>query len=307
MKYLVTGGNGFIGRAFCQAATITHHDTFVIDKDAPFPVDIANGTALNNMMAKCEPDWVVHLAATPGVSGGQHDIGTAQMQDIFNLRNVLQAMKLSHCKRILFVSTGSVYGHSANGADEWPALSPQTSFYAASKQACEGWLSAQALAEKITVVVLRLGTILGPGNNKGLTKDFVAKLTQDPTRLEVLGNGQQTKSYLHIDDLVSAMFATMEHAQTLNLGNVPVFDVYNVAGDYAPSVEAVANVVASEMNLSPKIEYGNKPSGFFGDVPHIHLDNETLMSIGWKPKHSPIDAVTANVRWLLADQEKLAS
>jgi len=287
MSIVITGGDGFIGRAFGESYT---GDAYVYDMARD--QFMANGFQLNEFMKRCGPEWVVHLAAIPGVSTGEKTIGSEAFADVANLKNLLRAMQLSGCKKILFLSTGSVYGSHEHRIDETAEIRQQEGYYAAGKLACEAFLGAwQKATPDSTVVILRLGTIIGPGNNKGFIKDFVRKLKADPTKLKILGDGSQVKSYVHIDDLVSAMHLAM---------TVAGFQVFNVGSDAmnAMSINEALPVVCHEMGCTPSIERGDGAQGFYGDIHVIDLNSAKLRRLGWKPEHSGDDAIRQNVWWL---------
>lgn len=301
--YFVTGGDGFIGSAFVDKARSDGHLVYVFDK--AHGNDLANGAELNAAMKSVAPDWVIHLAATPGVSNGKDNGGSEACNDVFNTCQVLRAMNYGGAKRILFVSTGSAYGDGQNIShgenfgvlDEECADTRQTSFYASGKLACEKFLEAQHAAQGTQVVILRLGTIIGPGNAKGFVKDFVRKLKQNPKRLEVLGDGHQVKSYVHIHDMVGAMNSVIA------LDSPWPIEKFNVSLGHGASIRECVPWVCEEMGVSPEVVYGESKSGFFGDIPHIELANGKLLGIGWKPHITISQAVKSNVRWLLDHPE----
>lgn len=292
MKLLVTGGAGFIGSAFCASAKAKGHDVHVIDVVAGG--DLGNKPALLWQMNDYRPDWVIHLAATPGVSSAAR-VG---VMDIKNTTNLIESMIPD--AKILFVSTGSIYGRQYMfPTTEHAPIRHQESYYAAAKLACEGLVSSYCGKNKSTGVVLRLGTIIGPGNNKGFIKDFVQRLQTDPTKLVTWGDGEQVKSYLHIHDMVSAMWSAMDKADGYN--------EYNVAHDKHASIKQCIPWVLDEMGVNPTIEYGTGETGTFGDIPVIKLSNTKLRGLGWEPKYTIENAVRANVRWLLDDAAKAAA
>lgn len=292
MKLLVTGGAGFIGSAFCASAKAKGHDVRVIDVVAGH--DLGNKQALEWQMQDYRPDWVIHLAATPGVSSAA-GVG---ITDIKNTANLLETMIQG--TKILFVSTGSVYGRQYMfPTTEHAPIRPQESYYASAKLACEGLVSSYCGQTKSTGVVLRLGTIIGPGNNKGFIRDFVSRLAVNPTKLVTWGNGEQIKSYLHIADMVTAMWATIEHADG--------YSEYNVSHDKHASIKQCIPWVLDEMGVRPVIEYGTGETGTFGDIPVIKLCNTKLRDLGWEPQYSIENAVRANVRWLLDNAKKAAA
>ncbi len=299
--FFVTGGAGFIGTHFCKSVQERGHKAFVFDKVFGQDLGQRYGSAYDNAlfaaMERVAPDWVIHLAATPGVAG---ELDTAT-QDIVNTKNVLEAMEFAGVKKILFPSTGSVYGKQYEfHTIEWPPMRRQEGFYAAAKLAAENLIQVWCDKHNNTGVILRLGTILGPGNNKGFARDFVAKLQKDPTRLEVWGDGKQVKSYLHVDDLISAIWTTIS-------GAPPSCDVFNVAHDEHASIRDLIPIVCEEMGVTPDVVYGDGKSGGFGDIPVIKLSNAKLKGLGWAPTKSIEQAVRDNVRWLLKQSERKAS
>jgi len=289
----VTGGAGFIGRAFCAGAELLGHDVVVFDQ--VHGENVLHAPQLNDMVKRTRPDWIVHLAATPGVAGSM----AASLDQVVGMHNVLMSTLRGDTTKILFVSTGSIYGEQTYFPTyESAALKPQTGFYAAGKLSCEGLLSAWCAKHGDTGISLRLGTIIGPGNRKGLIYDFVKKLRQNPDELAIWGDGRQAKSYLHIEDLVSAMFAAIEYGDE-GLG----YDVFNVAHDAPATVTSVANIVADTLGLEKPPAFKCEETTGFGDIPRIHLSNEKLRALGWEPKHTIPEAVSANVRWLLENPE----
>lgn len=294
MKLFVTGGAGFIGSHFCRSAQDLGHQVYVWDR--AFGHNLTNRPVLNEVMNTYGPDWVVHLAATPGVSSDLK-VGFA---DIENTYNLLESMHHGLCKKILFVSTGSVYGRQWQFPTiEGAPMRPQVSSYAAAKLACEGMIASECERYNHTGVVLRLGTILGPGNRKGFIKDFVERLQKDPTKLTTLGDGTQVKSYLHVADLVDAMWRTMSGAQG--------FEIYNVGSDKGASIRECIPWVCDELKVNPEIVYGNGNTGFFGDIPTIRLCNTKLRGLGWSPQYTIEQAVRANVRYLVDAPAQVAA
>lgn len=292
MKLFVTGGAGFIGSAFCASAKQKGHDVRVVD--LTHGNDLGNSNDLITHLGNYRPDWVIHLAATPGVSSAAH-VGVTDMK---NTANLLEAMPRD--SKILFVSTGSVYGRQfMYPTTEHAPFRQQESYYAAAKLGCEGLISAFCGQNKSVGVTLRLGTIIGPGNNKGFIRDFVQRLRDDPTKLVTWGDGEQVKSYLHIADMISAMWEVMAKAEW--------YSEYNVAHDRHASIKQCIPWVLDEMGIQPEIQYGTGQTGMFGDIPVIKLSNAKLKGLGWEPKYSIEQAVRSNVRWLLDRETKVAA
>lgn len=298
-KFFVTGGAGFIGTHFVIDAQQRGHQVFVWDRVFGHEMDSRDHAkeALNLALEAFRPDWVIHLAATPGVANG-YQVAVA---DIVNASRLLEACdNLGNPPKIMFMSTGSVYGRQWQfPTTEGAMMRPQEGYYATGKLAVEGLLSSWCGQDKSrTAIVLRLGTILGPGNNKGFTKDFVRRLTECPDQLRTWGDGKQIKSYLHIEDLLSAMRRVM--------GTAPGYEVFNVAHDRWASIRDCIPWVTDEMGISPEVVFGTEEVGTFGDIPAIKLSNAKLRSTGWAPSRTIEEAVRDNVRWLIEQRKKAA-
>lgn len=302
--FFVTGGAGFLGAPLVDRLRADGHLVYVLDK--VFGEDLRHGPRINDFVARVQPDWMIHLAATPGVSTDMTVMQDNMMQTV----NVLHAMRsYAGCTKVFFVSTGSVYGQQQPNAmptKEDAPMQPQVSYYAAGKLACEGMISTLVGAKQhvTTGVVLRLGTIIGPGNPKGFIKDVVRKAKDNPATLEMLGDGRQTKSYLDVRDFVDATLAAIKYGDERN-----GFHVFNVAHDYWASIRELVPVILNELNqlsvtCNPEVVYGTSEQGFFGDIPRIELENWKLKrETGWQPQNSIKDAVRANVAWLLSHPE----
>lgn len=240
-------------------------------------------------------DVVVHLAANADVRFGWDNPRRDYEQNVVATHNLLEAMREHSVKRLLFSSTGSVYGESSVIPTPEDAPFPrQTSLYGASKCAAEGLIAAYAEAGFIHASVFRFVSILGPRYTHGHVIDFVAQLFQDPKRLKVLGNGEQKKSYLHVSDCVSAL--------TLRLEASPAFEVLNLGlDDYCEVNQSVA-WITSKMELSPEITYGGGRQGWVGDSPFIFLDTSLMKGFGWKPQHTIHQAILSTTEWILENQ-----
>ena len=277
----MTGAAGFIGSTLCDALlargdAVVGYDNFSTGQ-APFlagaranpafgliSADVLDEAALTAAMAGC--DAVFHLAANADVRFGTQHPRRDLEQNTIATYNVLEAMRANGIRRILFSSTGSVYGEARVIPTPEDAPFPvQTSLYGASKIAGEGLISAYCEGFGLHGTVFRFVSILGPRYTHGHVFDFYRKLLADPARLPVLGNGLQRKSYLHVDDCVSALLLALERAPA-------PFEVYNLGQDAYCQVNDSIGWIGDELGLTPRLEYSGGERGWIGDNPFIFLD-----------------------------------
>jgi len=317
MRFLVTGGAGFIGSHFCDSALARGHEVAAYDdmsrgselfiKDAltkeKFCLvrgDIRELSQLTEAFGQTQYDWVVHFAANADVRQGLERPRRDLDYNTTGTWNVLEAARLGGCKKILFSSTGSVYGEPKIFPTPEDAPFPeQTSLYGASKLAGEALISAYAHGYGFTGLVFRFVSILGPRYSHGHIFDFMRQLTQNPERLKVLGDGQQNKSYLHVDDLMNGLWQEIETA-------TPGFQVRNIGHSESLTVRKSIDTIIGRLGLKPALEFSGGERGWIGDSPRILLDTQRLRSNGWAPKRTLEASVTDTVDYLRANPELLA-
>ena len=309
MLVLVTGGSGFIGSNLVDALRQAGHSVRVIDNfstgkqeflrnaASDREVEVIKGDLLNTLMverAVAGVDAVVHLAANADVRFGWNHPRRDVEQNVVATQNVLEAMRIHGVKRVLFSSTGSVYGESQTVPTPEDAPFPvQTSLYGASKSAAEGLLAAYAEAGVVSASVFRFVSILGPRYTHGHVIDFIAQLTRDPGRLRVLGDGRQRKSYLHVSDCIGAIL--------LRLSADPGFEVLNLGADEYCEVNDSVGWIIERMGLSPIVHHTGGQRGWVGDSPFIFLNTERIRSFGWQPTYTIRAAVEDTVDWIRAN------
>jgi UDP-glucose 4-epimerase len=216
--------------------------------------------------------------------------------------NVAEAMRRAGVRRILYASGSGVYGDLGQVApvEDHGPMEP-TSTYGASKLAGEALLSAYAHMFGLRATVFRFGNVVGPRQTHGVGFDFVRNLRKDPTRLRILGDGTQSKSYIHVADVLEAMF----HA--LQVQNAP-FEAFNVAtGDYI-TVTEIADLASTVLGLDPAVvayEYTGGRRGWQGDVPVVRLDTSKIKSTGWTCARSTRQALRESLESILADEARL--
>jgi UDP-glucose 4-epimerase len=305
----ITGGAGFIGSNLADRLHAEGAEVVVIDNFRTGRSEFLSGLArrpgftlvqgdvldpevMRRAVAGC--DWVFHLQANADVRGGlDHPTLDLEMNTVATSR-VLEAMRTEDVSHILFSSTGSVYGEPRVFPTPEDAPFPlQTSLYGASKLAGEGLISAYCEGYGFTGVICRFVSILGERYTHGHVYDFVQALRRDPTRLRVLGDGSQRKSYLYVQDCLSAMLRAVEHHS-----GEPGAQVYNLGTDETVVVDESVGIITAELGVTPVIEHTGGARGWVGDSPLIHLDTTRIRSLGWEPKVTIREAIVNTVRWL---------
>lgn len=310
-KYLVTGGAGFIGSHFVDNALAQNHEVLAFDdlstgqmfflesaqKSKKFTFqkgDICNLGQLENTVKSFKPDWVIHLAANADIRFGLDQPRKDLDVNTIGSWNVLEAMRKNDCRKILFSSTGSVYGEpNVFPTPETCPFPEQTSLYAASKVSAEGMISAYCHGFGFTGLVYRFVSILGPRYTHGHVFDFVKQLKKDSSKLKVLGNGKQNKSYLHVNDLIAGLSLGIEKA-------TPGFHVLNIGHDGSLVVDDSIKTITQTMKVSPKLEHTGGERGWVGDSPRIQLDTSKLKKWGWKAKIDLHQSVRETAEYLMS-------
>ena len=240
--------------------------------------------------------FVFHLAANADVRFGTEHPRKDLEQNTIATYNVLEAMRANGIRRIAFSSTGSVYGEAEVIPTPENAPFPvQTSLYGASKLAGEGLISAYCEGYAFQSYIFRFVSILGERYTHGHVFDFYRQLLTDPTRLKVLGNGRQRKSYLYIQDCIDAILHAMERASDK-------VNVFNLGVDGYCEVNDSIGWICESLGVNPRLEYTGGDRGWTGDNPFIFLDTSKISDLGWAPKLSIQDGVVKTVEYLKANQ-----
>lgn len=309
MHCIVTGGAGFIGShlvdlLLARGDTVTVIDSMVAGRMKNLEENIGALTAFKHADL-LEDGWqdlfagadrVYHIAADPDVRGSARKSFEVYNNNVTATVRVLEAMKEHDVKEIVFTSTSTVYGE----ADIIPT--PETyapmvpiSIYGASKLACEAMISAYAATYDMKAWVYRFANIIGSRSTHGVIYDFVRKLSEDPTRLEILGDGRQSKSYLAVENCVAAMV----YAPTVSDGT---FNVFNIGSEDWVSVKQIAELIIEEMGLSNvSLHFTGGDRGWVGDVPMMRLSVDKLKATGWTPGITSEESVRQAIRATIAD------
>jgi UDP-glucose 4-epimerase len=307
MRALVTGGAGFIGsslvdRLLQDGHTVVAYDNFSTGRRAFLDRALADDRftliegdtldlpSLTRAMAGC--DVVFHLAANADVRFGtvrpRHDLE----QNTIATFNALEAMRVTGTKRIAFASTGSVYGETHVFPTPEDAPFPvQTSLYGASKLAGEGLIAAYHAGFGIEGCIFRFVSILGERYTHGHVFDFFKSLRADPTRLRVLGNGRQRKSYLYVGDCLEAMLLAMARTRRS-------LEIYNLGTAEYCEVNDSIGWITERLGVSPALEYSGGDRGWIGDSPFIFLDTARIRALGWQPRLTIREGIIRTLEYL---------
>jgi UDP-glucose 4-epimerase len=255
--------------------------------------------ALTKAMAGC--DTVFHLAANADVRFGLEHPSKDLQQNTVATFNVLEAMRANGIKRIAFSSTGSVYGEAEKVPTPEDAPFPvQTSLYAASKLAGEGMISSYCEGFKLEGYIFRFVSILGERYTHGHVFDFYQQLLEHPDHLKVLGDGTQRKSYLYVQDCVSAMLHVMNSGAAKKARHG--VEIYNLGTDEYVQVNDSIRFICAALGLKPKLEYSGGNKGWIGDNPFIFLDTKKIQSTGWKTSLTIEQGIIRTLQWLQQNQ-----
>jgi len=253
--------------------------------------DLKEPKNLRQIVHKC--GIIFHLAANPEVRASETDTKVHFQENILATFNLLEAVRQSKTpKLIVFTSSSTVYGEPTQipTPENYAPLVP-ISTYGASKLACEALISSYAHTFNHRALILRLANIIGPKSNHGVIVDFIKKINTNPKELEILGDGNQEKSYMYITDCIEAIM----HLTKRFIESTEKVAIYNIGSCDKIIVKEIAEIVAHEMRR-PDIRYvftggvdGGR--GWKGDVKTMQLDIQKLLAAGWKPKYTSRQAV----------------
>ncbi len=314
MEILVTGGAGFIGSHLVDklmekgnkvrvvddlsAGSLKNIEKWLDDKNFEFIKGDLRDPKVALESVK-DVDIVFHLAANPEVRIGAQSPELLYETNVLITYNLLEAMRKENVKYLVFTSSSTVYGDAKviPTPEDYAPLEP-ISVYGGVKLAAEALISGYAHTFDIKSLIFRLANIIGERSNHGVIYDFINKLKKTPERLEILGDGTQRKSYLHVSDTIEAMLYLFEKFKE----EEKIYDVYNLGSEDWITVKEIAEIVSRAMNLNPGFYFTGGVDGgrgWKGDVKFMRLSIEKAKSRGWKPKMNSYQAVERTVRELL--------
>lgn len=318
MRVLVTGAAGFIGSHMVDRLLSSDHNVIGFDNFSTgqkrflqsalvnpnfilHEADLLDRPSLTKAMEGIEV--VVHFAANADVRFGTDHPRKDLDQNTIATWNVLETMREHGCRRIVFSSTGSIYGEPEIFPTPEACPFPiQTSLYGASKLAAEGLIQAYCEGFGMQACIFRFVSILGERYSHGHVFDFYNQLAEHPDHLHVLGNGHQKKSYLYVQDCIDAILMAL--AQTSTDGVRKKVNIFNLGTDEYCEVNDSIGWICKYLGLHPKITYAGGERGWTGDSPFILLDCSKIRSLGWRPKLSIREAVLATIKYVSTHFEK---
>ena len=307
-KIIITGGAGFIGSNLVDILSKKNLKITVLDNLTTgfkkhlninknikfFKCNLLEKEKLKRIFKG--HDFVFHFAANADIKDGLKHPKKDLEQNAIVTFNVLEAMRFNKIKKIVFTSTAPVYGNT----NEFPtkentAMSYQTSLYGASKLYCEGLISSYCEGYEFQSWIFRFVSILGPRYSHGHVYDFVKMLLKDSSKLLVLGNGRQRKSYIHVYDCINAILSAIKNSKDR-------VNIFNLGHNNYINVKKSIDIITQIMNCNPKLIYSGGSRGWIGDLPFVFLDNKKIKKTGWKPKLSIEESIKQTTNWLLENQ-----
>jgi UDP-glucose 4-epimerase len=310
LRIFVTGAAGFIGsnmvdRLLAVGYSVVGFDNFSTGQPrfleramAHSQFTLVQGDLLErNVLSKAMAgaDLVIHLAANADVRFGTDHPRRDLDQNTIATWNVLEAMREQGCKRMAFSSTGSIYGEpEVFPTPETCPFPVQTSLYGASKLAAEGLIQAYCEGYGMQGYIFRFVSILGERYSHGHVFDFYKQLAEHPEHLHVLGNGQQRKSYLYVQDCIDAILMALDKAGDK-------VNIFNLGTDEYCEVNNSIGWICEYLGLHPKLTYSGGERGWIGDSPFILLDCSRIRALGWRPRLTIKEAVLATIKFVSAE------
>jgi UDP-glucose 4-epimerase len=300
----IIGGAGFIGSHFVDAllarpdtGRLTLFDNFSSGREHHFAHhsgdarlrvirgDAANLPALTDAVRG--HNLAIHLASNPDIARAVTEPEIDFYQGTLLTHNVVEALRRTGVARLIYASGSGVYGERGETllSEDSTPLQP-VSTYGASKLAGEALIASYCAMFGLTACAFRFANVVGARQTHGVGFDFLRWLRQNPSRLRILGDGHQSKSYVHVTDIISAVLLANEQAKS-------GFNVWNVATDDAITVTEIAGhaVEALKINPAPRFDYTGGDRGWKGDVPIVRLDSTRIRALGWKPRFNSREAI----------------
>jgi UDP-glucose 4-epimerase len=317
-SYFLVGGAGFIGSHFIDTLLassltrrITLFDNFSSGRewhyerhrgDHRLVVVRADASDIDALTATMDGhDWVIHLASNPDIALAAENPEIDFFRGTLLTHNVVEAMRRAHLHRLIYASGSGVYGDAGSAvvAEDFAPMRP-VSTYGASKLAGEALIASYCSMFGLHASAFRFGNVVGARQTHGVGFDFLRRLMAKPGRLRILGDGQQSKPYIHVTDIVDAVLCAARQS-------FAPFSVFNVATDDAVTVTEIAELAVETLSLAvkPVFEYSGGRCGWKGDVPVVRLDSSRIRALGWFPKWNSREAVRRSLQEMAADERML--
>lgn len=303
LKYFIAGGAGFIGSHVAKSLLkdsntdcLTIYDNFTSgsEKNLGKSVNDKKLRIVKNDICELKDlekemkghDFVYHFASNPDIARAVREPDIDFWQGTYLTQNILEAMRRNSVSKIVYASGSGVYGETGEVPvfENMGPLAP-ISTYGASKLAGEALICAYAHMFDMDALTFRFANVIGPYQTHGVGYDFLRKLIQNPTELTILGDGSQSKSYIHVDDIISGINTARKKAK----GH---FNVYNLATQDYLTVKEIAEMVIQIMNIqNVEFKFTGGDRGWKGDVPIVRFDTSLIRSLGWNSKRTSRQAM----------------
>lgn len=301
MKTLVAGGAGFIGSHLVDALLSEGHTVACIDnffigtkqnishiqnneRFHFYELDLCDSSALGPVFEKEQPEIIFHLAANSDIQASAKKPAIEYHNTYSTTFSILECMRVYQVKRLFFSSTSAVYGEKEgmNVSEEIEPLNP-ISYYGAAKLGAEGLIQAYSYMNDISSLIFRFPNVIGPRLTHGVIFDFIKKLEDNPDELMILGDGEQTKPYLHVSDLVQCIMRFAFDGDGVR--------IYNIGDATQSRVTDIARMVSEAMGLNPTLRYTGGRGGWKGDVPRFAFHLDKIHAAGWRASMTSDEAV----------------
>jgi len=314
-RYFVAGGAGFIGSHLVHRllqdpnSGITIFDNFSSGRE--WHLEQASGDARLHVIradikdmptlteAMRQHDFVFHFASNPDIARAVQEPGIDFWEGTYLTHNILEAMRVNGIKRLIYASGSGVYGDTGTFPvfENYSPMLP-ISTYGASKLAGEALICSYSHMFDISASAFRFANVVGPRQTHGVAYDFVRRLLHDPTELKILGDGTQSKSYIHVDDVVEAMCFIAG-------SNSDGFDYFNVATEDYVTVREIADLVVRMLELQGvRYIFTGGDRGWRGDVPVVRFNTEKIRSRGWRNGRTSVEALRHSIESIINDARK---
>lgn len=317
VRVCIVGGAGFIGSHLADALLelaeirrVTLFDNFSLGRERHYEhhrgdprLRVVRGDA-DNMQALMDAvrghEVVIHLASNPDIARAATEPGVDFYQGTVLTHNVVEAMRRAGVGRLLYASGSGIYGERGEEllTEDSGRLLP-VSTYGASKLASEALIASYCAMFGFTACAFRFANVVGARQTHGVGFDFLRRLREDPTRLRILGDGRQSKSYVHVHDVVAAVLQANRMVES-------GFHVWNVATEDAITVTEIAEMATECLGIRPlpRWEYTGGDRGWKGDIPVVRLDASRMRALGWKPRFNSREAIRRSLEEMVEEMTR---
>lgn len=315
-SYFIAGGAGFIGSHFIDhllshgSGQVTVYDNFSSGSDWHIGAHRSNsrlGVVQGNLhdhehltKAMAGAEVVIHLASNPDIARAATDPDIDFREGTELTRAVAEAVRLNKVPLVLYASGSGVYGDlgfQAVGEDHGPLVPIST--YGASKLAGEALLCSYAYMFDFKAIAFRFANVVGARQTHGVAFDFIRRLQKTSDHLDILGDGTQSKAYIHATDIVAAVLLAAARCNE-------TFQAFNVSTPDALSVTEIADMVCSELQLKDvKYRYSGGDRGWKGDIPIVRLATDRIQALGWASKLNSRQAMLQAIREMISEKARV--